>query len=108
LLFMRTARAAWGSLFVLFVGAASASFSGCKGPDSPATAGSGDGGEGASSGSGSGSIMSSSSGSGSGSSCGTTTCNGGPCNDAPAGLLNPDYTTTWNPGILADTPTGNA
>ena len=22
------------------------------------------------------------------------------------GLLNPDYTTTWNPGILADTPTG--
>ena len=25
----------------------------------------------------------------------------------PAGLLNPDYTTTWNPGILADSPTGN-
>jgi len=24
----------------------------------------------------------------------------------PAGLLNPDTTTTWNPGILADTPTG--
>jgi len=24
----------------------------------------------------------------------------------PAGLLNPDYTTTWNPGILADTQTG--
>ena len=31
----------------------------------------------------------------------------GPCNAPPAGLLDPDYTTTWNPGILADTPTGN-
>ena len=26
----------------------------------------------------------------------------------PPGLLNPDYTTQWNPGILADTPTGQA
>jgi hypothetical protein len=26
----------------------------------------------------------------------------------PSGLLNPDYTTNWNPGILADTPTGQA
>jgi hypothetical protein len=32
----------------------------------------------------------------------------GPCNQPPAGLLDPDFTTTWNPGILADTPTGNA
>jgi hypothetical protein len=24
-----------------------------------------------------------------------------------SGLLNPDYTTMWNPGILTDTPTGN-
>jgi hypothetical protein len=24
----------------------------------------------------------------------------------PTGLLDPDYTTTWNPGILSDTPTG--
>ena len=31
----------------------------------------------------------------------------GPCNAPPAGLLDPAYTTTWNPGILADTPTGN-
>ena len=35
-------------------------------------------------------------------------CDGGACNTPPAGLLNPDYTTTWNPGILADTPTGAA
>jgi hypothetical protein len=27
---------------------------------------------------------------------------------APAGLLNADYTTVWNPGILADIPTGAA
>jgi len=26
----------------------------------------------------------------------------------PAGLLNPDYTTAWNPGILSDTPAGGA
>ncbi len=36
----------------------------------------------------------------------STSCDG-PCNVVPTGLLNPDYTTTWNPGILADTPTGN-
>jgi hypothetical protein len=35
-------------------------------------------------------------------------CDGGACNLPPAGLLNPDYTTKWNPGILADTPTGAA
>jgi hypothetical protein len=35
------------------------------------------------------------------------TCDGGPCNNVPIGLLGPDYTTAWNPGILADTPTGN-
>jgi hypothetical protein len=33
-------------------------------------------------------------------------CDGGACNQPPPGLLNPDFTTTWNPGILADTPTG--
>jgi hypothetical protein len=33
-------------------------------------------------------------------------CDGGPCNQVPMGLLDPDITTTWNPGILADTPTG--
>ncbi len=38
---------------------------------------------------------------------GPATCDGGPCNAPPPGLLNPDFTTTWNPGILADTPTGN-
>jgi hypothetical protein len=36
------------------------------------------------------------------------TCEGGACNSVPPGLLNPDYTTRWNPGILSDTPTGNA
>jgi len=36
------------------------------------------------------------------------TCDGSACNTPPAGLLNPDYVTTWNPGIVADTPTGNA
>jgi hypothetical protein len=30
-------------------------------------------------------------------------CDGGPCNAAPTGLLDPDYTTKWNPGILTDT-----
>ena len=39
---------------------------------------------------------------------GPATCDGGACNAPPPGLLNPDFTTTWNPGILADTPTGNA
>jgi len=59
-----------------------------------------DGGSGGSAGSGS------SSGS-SGSTTAGATCDGGPCNNVPSGLLNPDYTTTWNPGILADTPTGS-
>ncbi len=36
-----------------------------------------------------------------GASCGSA------CSQPPAGLLDPDYTTTWNPGILADTPTGS-
>jgi hypothetical protein len=36
------------------------------------------------------------------------TCDGGPCNSVPQGLLDPSYTTTWQPGILADTPTGHA
>jgi hypothetical protein len=55
----------------------------------------------------SGSATSSSSGSGGGTG-GDGSCDGGPCDVAPAGLLDPDYTTTWNPGILADTPTGAA
>jgi hypothetical protein len=32
-------------------------------------------------------------------------CDGRACNVVPSGLLDPEYTTTWNPGILADTPT---
>jgi hypothetical protein len=48
-----------------------------------------------------------SSGSG-GTGSGAATCDGGACNAAPAGLLDPDYTTGWNPGILSDAPTGNA
>ncbi|HTR51695.1 MAG TPA: hypothetical protein VMJ10_13360, partial [Kofleriaceae bacterium] len=27
------------------------------------------------------------------------------CSSSSNGLLNPDVTTTWNPGILVDTPT---
>jgi hypothetical protein len=50
----------------------------------------------------------SSSGSDAGSEGGGQTCDGGACNAVPTGLLNPDFTTTWNPGILADTPTGQA
>ncbi len=83
------------------------------GPDagtgSSSGADSGSSGTGASSGS-----SGSGSGSGSGSSSGTTgadggqTCDGGPCNAVPSGLLNPDYTTQWKPGILADAPTGQA
>jgi hypothetical protein len=38
---------------------------------------------------------------------GQTHCDG-PCDKPPTGLFNPDYTTTWKPGILADTPTGHA
>lgn len=30
-------------------------------------------------------------------------CNGTACNATPTGLLDPDRTTTWNPGILTDT-----
>src|SRR3954470_15347322 len=37
---------------------------------------------------------------------GGQSCDGGACNVVPSGLLDPEYTTTWNPGILADTPTG--
>jgi hypothetical protein len=33
---------------------------------------------------------------------GAATCDGGPCNVAPSGLLDPATTTTWNPGILND------
>ena len=35
---------------------------------------------------------------------GDASCDG-PCNAVPSGLLDPDYTTTWNPGILSDTAT---
>jgi hypothetical protein len=52
------------------------------------------------SGSGTGSSGSASASGGSGSASGSG-------NTVPPGLLNPDYTTTWNPGILADTPTSN-
>ena len=64
---------------------------------------------GASSGSGSGSGSAGSSGGGSsgtssgGGSGGGQSCDGGACNVAPTGLLDPAYTTTWNPGILSDT-----
>src|SRR5215467_9599259 len=38
---------------------------------------------------------------------GDASCDGASCNVVPPGLLNPDFTTNWNPGILADTATGN-
>jgi hypothetical protein len=64
------------------------------------------GADGAHSSSGSGSSSGGASGSSSGGIGEGQTCDGGPCNTAPTGLLDPDYTTKWNPGILADTPTG--
>jgi hypothetical protein len=80
---------------------------GC-GSQSSQNTGSPDGGTegGSGSGSGSGSGGSSGSSSGTGGSSGGSTCDGGACNQVPPGLLDPDYTTTWNPGILADKPTG--
>jgi len=33
---------------------------------------------------------------------GTQGCSSAPCNSVPTGLIDPSYTTTWNPGILAD------
>ncbi len=66
---------------------------------------------GASSGASSGSSSGTASGSGSGASgsggSGGQSCDGGACNNVPSGLLDADYTTTWNPGIVADTATGN-
>jgi hypothetical protein len=107
------------ALFVgIAVGACSSSQR-ANGPSDGSDGGSDSASSSSGSGSGSGSASSSGSGSGSGSgagsggsSGGTTcdggacTCEGGACNAVPAGLLDPDYTTAWNPGILADTPTG--
>ena len=78
-----------------------------SGSDSGAGSGSGSGSSSGSSGSSSGAASSSGSGSSSGGIGGGQTCDSGACNTVPTGLLNPDYTTAWNPGILADTPTGN-
>jgi hypothetical protein len=72
-----------------------------------------DAGGGASSGSSSGSGSSSSHGSSSSAgssgvaSSGGQSCDGGACDRVPSGLLDSDYTTAWNPGILSDTATGN-
>ena len=79
--------------------------------DAGAGAGVDSGAGGPTSGSGSGDASTSDASSGSSSGSGSPdggggACDGGPCNAAPAGLLNPDFTTAWNPGILADTPTG--
>ena len=91
-----------------------------QGSEGGASSGSGGGSGGGSSGASGGGASSSGSSSGSGASSGSssgpgvdgssgaTSCDGGACNTAPTGLLNPAFTTTWNPGILADTPTGNA
>lgn len=54
-----------------------------------------------------GSVSGSSSGTASSTGNSSTACEAGPCNSVPQGLLNVDTTTTWNPGIVADTPTGN-
>src|SRR5580692_12519228 len=96
-------RAFWCSipLAVALVAACGSKGSSGAGPGGGSTPG-------ASSGAGAG-ATSSSAGSGSAGSTGSgggQSCDGGPCDVAPPGLLDPDYTTTWNPGILADTPTG--
>jgi hypothetical protein len=92
---------------VVVVGVALSGACGSQGSQNGAgTDGGSDSGSGSSSGSASGSGGSSGSASGSGSGSGGSTCDGGACNEIPAGLLDPDYTTTWNPGILADQPTG--
>ncbi len=74
-------------------------------PDGGSSSG-GSSGSSSGSASGSGGGSGSSSGGGSGGGSGGSTCDGGACNQVPPGLLDPDYTTTWNPGILADKPTG--
>jgi hypothetical protein len=89
----------------------STSGSSTPGPDSGSASGAGSD-SGSSSGTDSGSSSGSSS-SGSGGDSGSTPeggalCDGGACNVVPPGLLNPGYTTAWNPGILLDAPTGNA
>jgi hypothetical protein len=108
---MRKARDRIGSLALVLIGVGAACSS--QGSGSPASPGGGsDAGEDSTSGSSSGGGSSSGSGSGSGSggssgsSSGGQSCDGGACNAVPPGLLDPDFTTTWNPGILADTPTG--
>lgn len=84
--------------------------SGACGSQSSSNGSGDDGGSGSSSGasSGSGSGSASGSGGGSGSGSGGSMCDGGACNQVPPGLLDPDYTTNWNPGILSDKPTGQA
>lgn len=109
---MQSSCSGFFAVLALVVGAGLAcSSTSCGQAASPAGSGlgpdSGSGGSGSGSSSGA-SGSSSGTSSGSGSSSGAQTCDGGACNNVPPGLLNPDFTTNWNPGILADTPTGSA
>jgi hypothetical protein len=104
-----------GIALASLVGAACSTGAGSHGSPSPDSGSNPGQSSGSSSGAGSGSSSSGSSGSsstsGSGGDSGPAqgggTCDGGACNAVPSGLLDPAYTTTWNPGILSDTPTGN-
>lgn len=89
-----------------------AGFVACGGSGETGATGSGASGAGASSSGGATNDTNANSGAGAGNtaasaSTGMADCDGGPCNTPPPGLLNPDFTTQWNPGILADTPTGH-
>lgn len=100
------------SLLAIAVACGSSGSGGANAQDGGVTDASSDGAGGSSgggsSGGGSGSSGAADGGGGpSGSSGGGASCEGGPCNSVPSGLLNPAYTTAWNPGILADAPTGN-
>ncbi len=107
---MRKPLARVASLALVAVAVGNACSSGSGGSSPPGADAGNDSSTGSSSGGGSGSGSGSSSGSGSGSGSssggGGPGCDGGACNAVPPGLLDPDFTTTWNPGILADTPTG--
>jgi hypothetical protein len=98
-----TAVLACGALALAFV-------AGCGGGDDGAASSSSGGGDDGAAGGDSGTQPGSDSGSNDATTAdvdaGPSTCDGGPCNVPPPGLLDPDFTTTWNPGILVDTPTG--
>jgi hypothetical protein len=74
---------------------------GCSGTPSPSAGGGGTTSVGGSTGDGGGG--SSALGGNGANTAGTSSCTGTACNSVPSGLLDPERTTTWNPGILSDT-----